>query len=550
MVLNALEIHDLPLVDRLEISFQPGLNVLTGETGAGKSILLGALGFALGWRGRAAMVRDGASRGEVTAVFHLAPGHPAWNVLAEAGLSVQDELILRRVCIRDGRNTSYVNDRRVSGEVLRALSECLVEIHGQHDDRGLLNPRRHLDMLDAFADAEAQREETRSYWRELIVAEREIADARSGLEAERVEEEYLRYAVDELGFLDPQPGEERELDQQRRLMRAAERIRADVGKAYEALGTNGAEGMIADAIRWLESVTDQAEGRLDEPVAALSRALTELGEAEQGVRNVMEELSQAPTELERVEERLFGIRAAARKHGVPPDSLGEHAVEIRDRLAAIDGSADRLDALVRRKSDVQARYDGAAQALSQRRLEAAAVLDRAMKDELTPLKLDGARFHTGITPTKPGPQGWDAVAFSVSPNPGAAPGPIQSIASGGELSRFLLALKVCLTRRATDLTMIFDEIDRGVGGATADAIGRRLSALAGSAQILVVTHSPQIAARARHHWLVAKRMEDSVTFSAVSRIDGADRVDELARMLAGSRITGEAREAAKALLAD
>ncbi len=496
------------------------------------------------------MVRDGANRGEVTSVFDLAPGHPARNVLTEAGLSDPDELILRRVCVRDGRNTSYVNDRRVSGEVLRALSECLVEIHGQHDDRGLLNPRCHLDMLDAFADAETQREETRNYWRELIAAEREIEEARVGLEAVKVEEEYLRYSVDELGVLDPQPGEEAELDQQRRLMRAAERIRADVGKAYESLGTNGAEGMIADAIRWLESVIDQAEGRLDEPVAALSRALTELGEAEHGVRKVMEELSQAPTELERVEERLFAIRAAARKHGVPPDSLGEFTEEIRNRLAAIDSSADRLGALVRKKSDVQARYDCAAQALSQRRAEAAAILDRAMKDELTPLRLDGARFQTGITPTKPGPQGWDAAAFSVSPNPGAASGPIQNIASGGELSRFLLALKVCLTRRATGLTMIFDEIDRGVGGATADAIGRRLSALAGRAQILVVTHSPQIAARARHHWLVSKRVEDGVTFSGVSRIDGAERVDELARMLAGNRITGEAREAAKALLTE
>ncbi len=548
-MLNALEIHDLPIIDRLEIAFQPGLNVLTGETGAGKSILLGSLGLALGQRGSADMVRDGASRGEVAATFGLGPDHPARDVLDEAGLPVSDELILRRVIVRDGRNTSYVNDRRVSGDMLRVLSENLVEIHGQHDDRGLLDPRLHRAMLDAYADVEALLEEVRNSWRGLADACGALADATAGLEGVRKEESYLRHSVEELESLDPRPGEEGELDQRRRLMRAAERIRTGVGKAYEAIGRNGAEGMINDALRWLEAAADHAEGRLEEPVAALSRALTELGEAEHGVKDLIERLSHDPAELENVEERLFGIRAVARKHGVTPDALCEFAEEMRNRLAVIEDSADSLDALVLRRSDAQARYDRSARALSLRRAEAAVRLHKEMAGELVPLRMDSADFLTEITPAEPGPKGRDSVAFTVSTSSGTPHGPIQRIASGGELSRFLLALKVCLTRGATGLTMIFDEIDRGVGGATADAIGRRLMALSGNAQILVVTHSPQIAARGQHHWLVAKRARDGVTFSGVARIEGKARVDELARMLAGSTITAEAREAAKALLA-
>ncbi len=548
-MLNALEIHDLPIIDRLEIAFQPGLNVLTGETGAGKSILLGAMGFALGWRGRSGMVRDGAARGEVTAIFTLMPDHPARDVLTGSGLPEADELILRRVSVRDGRSAAYVNDRRVSGDVLRALSESLVEIHGQHDDRGLLNPRCHRDMLDAYAGAESLLKETRRSWRALADADSALLEAEARLEAEKAEEGFLRHSVEELDTLDPRPGEVEELDRQRRLMRAADRIRADVVKAHEALGRNGAEGMITDALRWLENVADRAEGGLDEPIAALSRALTELGEAEHGVSGAVEALSLDPRELERVEERLFGIRSVARKHGVMPDDLGEFAEELRSRLAVIDDGEHELSALTRARQDAQDRYDKAANALSARRSQAAVMLDGEMARELRPLKMDSAIFLTGITPSEPGPQGRDAVAFTVSVNPGAEPGPIQKIASGGELSRFLLALKVCLTRSATGITMIFDEIDRGVGGATADAIGRRLAALARDAQILVVTHSPQIAARGRHHWLVAKRVEGEVTLSGVSPIDGKVRVDELARMLAGNTITNEAREAAKALLA-
>jgi len=548
-MLNALEIHDLPIIDRLEIAFRPGLNVLTGETGAGKSILLGSLGFALGRRGSSGVVRDGASRGEVTATFGLGPHHPARDVLDEAGLPVSDELILRRVIVRDGRNTSYVNDRRVSGDMLRLLSENLVEIHGQHDDRGFLDPRLHRAMLDVYADVESLLGEVRNSWGALTDACGALADATAGLEGAREEESYLRHSVEELDNLDPRPGEEGELDQRRRLMRAAERIRTDVVKAYEAIGRNGAEGMINDALRWLEAAADHAEGRLEEPVAALSRALTELGEAEHGVKDLIERLGHDPAELESVEERLFGIRAVARKHGVRPDALCEFAEKMRNRLATIEDSAGNLDALVLKQSDAQARYDCSARALSLRRAEAAVTLDEAMACELVPLRMDGAGFLTEITPAEPGPYGRDSVAFTVSTNSGAPHGPIQRIASGGELSRFLLALKVCLTRGATGLTMIFDEIDRGVGGATADAIGRRLMTLSGNAQVLVVTHSPQIAARGQNHWLVSKRVRDGVTFSGVARIEGKARVDELARMLAGSTITAEAREAAKALLA-
>ncbi len=548
-MLSALEIHDLPIIDRLEIAFRPGLNVLTGETGAGKSILLGALGFALGWPVRSGMIRDGAARGEVAATFSLEPDHPARCVLSHAGLPESDEVIFRRVSVRGGRNTAYVNDRRVSGEVLRALSEKLMEIHGQHDDRGLLDQRRHRNLLDTFARVDSLLEETRRSWRALADAERDLAEAAAGLEEARTEADFLRHSLEELDDLAPRPGEEGELDRRRRLMRSAERIRGDITKAYEVIGRNGAEGMITDALRWLEGVTDQADGGLDGPIAALSNALTELGEAENGIAGVIEALSADPAGLERVEGRLFGIRAVARKHRIAPDDLTEFAEELRRRLFEVDAGEERLNDLNRARVAAQDRYGLVAKTLSERRAEAAAALDGAMRRELGPLKMERASFRTAIAPVDPGPQGNDAVTFTVSANPGAEPGPIQRIASGGELSRFLLALKVCLTRGATGLTMIFDEIDRGVGGATADAVGRRLAALATDAQVLVVTHSPQIAARARHHWLVAKRVEGDMTYSGVSSIDGVMRVDELARMLAGDTITVQAREAAKALLA-
>lgn len=536
------------IIDRLELEFQPGLNVLTGETGAGKSILLDSLGFVLGWRGRAELVRQGAVQGEVTAEFHLSDGHPAQEILAEAGLPGGDELILRRVNTADGRKTAWVNDRRCSGEVLRALSETLVELHGQHDDRGLLNPRGHRAMLDAYAGHSELMETVRRAWTARSQARRRVETVEAELAAVRAEEDFLRHAVAELDKLEPQPGEEAALDAQRRMMQGAERIRDDVTRAFQLLGAEGAEGAMGDALRWLEGVSDKAGGRLEAPVAALARAMIELGEAQSGVEDCLEALDFNPVELEQAEERLFAIRALARKHEVLPDELAGYADTLRGKLAALDaGDADLAD-LQKALTQAEAEYDKAAGALSQARLAAGRELDAAVMAELAPLKMERAVFQTRMEPTEPGPEGRDAVTFEVATNPGAPAGPLNRIASGGELSRFLLALKVCLHGDDRGVTMIFDEIDRGVGGATADAVGRRLAALAEGGQVLVVTHSPQVAARGGHHWRVQKDVAEGATLSTVVPLDADDRVDEIARMVAGDTITEAARAAARALL--
>ncbi|MDH3262934.1 MAG: DNA repair protein RecN [Paracoccaceae bacterium] len=548
-MLRLLDIRDMLLIERLSLEFQPGLNVLTGETGAGKSILLDCLGFVLGWRGRAELVRQGAADGEVTAVFDLPAGHAALGVLADAGLPAGEELILRRTNSPDGRKTAYVNDRRTSGEVLRALADTLVELHGQHDDRGLLDPGGHRRLLDAFAGAEAGLAATRAAWARRREAAKALAAAEAELAAARAEEDYLRHAVAELDELSPEPGEEAELDARRRLMQGAERIREDIARAHAALGAEGAESLLFDAVRRLEVAAERAEGRLEAPLAALSRALTELGEAERGVADCLDALDFDPAELERVEERLFAIRALARKHGVLADDLGGFAEELRGRLQALDRGAQNLGALKAALAEAKAGYDEAAAALSEGRRAAATRLDAAMAGELAPLKMERAAFATEIGAAEPGPEGRDAVAFAVATNPGAPPGPIARIASGGELSRFLLALKVCLSKGSEALTLIFDEIDRGVGGATADAVGRRLARLAQGAQVLVVTHSPQVAARGAHHWRVEKRVEGEVTTSLVHALAAPERVDEIARMLSASHVTEAARAAARALLA-
>ncbi|WP_289041523.1 DNA repair protein RecN [uncultured Aliiroseovarius sp.] len=548
-MLRGLDIRDLLIIDRLELEFQPGLNVLTGETGAGKSILLDSLGFVLGWRGRADLVRTGADQGEVTATFDLPAGHPARAVLEDAGIPVEDELVLRRVNRADGRKTAWVNDRRASGEVLRALSDTLVELHGQQDDRGLLNPRVHRQLLDEFGGLGAQVDASRAAWRDLARAQKALDQARADLAAAQAEEEFLRHAVGELDTLAPEPGEDAELDARRRLMQGAERIGEDISKAQQALGMGeGAEARASDALRWLEGVVEQAGETLDAPIAALGRALAELSDAAQGIEAALDSLTFNPHELEMVEERLFAIRAMARKHQVAPDDLGGFADELRARLKALDAGADAIAGLEQDAADAQARYDTSATALTQARSNAATELDKAMSAELAPLKMERAVFTTARTDTDAGPEGRDHITFTVATNPGAPAGPLNKIASGGELSRFLLALKVCLTREADGLTMIFDEIDRGVGGATADAVGRRLSALSDGGQVLVVTHSPQVAALGDHHWQVQKSVVEGVTLSTVVALDDAARVDEVARMISGDTITKAGRAAAKELL--
>lgn len=544
-MLRSLDIRDVLIIDHLSLEFAPGLNVLTGETGAGKSILLDALGFVLGWRGRAELVRAGAAQGEVTAEFDLPAGHAARAVLAAAGFPDPDELILRRVNTADGRKTAYINDRRVSGEVLRELSDTLVELHGQHDDRGLLNPRGHRNLLDDFAGVDLTA--ARAAWRAQSAARDALMQATAALERAQVEEDYLRHAVAELDKLAPEQGEEATLDAKRRMMQGAAKIRADIQRAYAGL-TDGGEATLREAMRWLEGASDRANGQLDAPLAALGRALIELGDAQAGVESCLRQLDFNPSELDAMEERLFAIRALARKHGVLADDLGGFADGLRLRLAAIDGGAAGIAKLEQTLAEAQRSFQREAMALTKARRAAAQRLDRAMAAELAPLKMERAVFTTEVRLGEQGPEGVDAVQFTVATNPGAPAGALNKIASGGELSRFLLALKVCLTGDTPGLTLIFDEIDRGVGGATADAVGRRLKSLAGQAQVLVVTHSPQVAALGGHHWRVEKRVVKGQTLSTVVPLNPDERIEEIGRMLSGDSVTEAAREAARALL--
>ncbi len=545
-MLRSLDIRDILTIRALRLDLADGLTVLTGETGAGKSILLDALGLVLGWKGRADVLRPGAAQGEATAVFALSAGHPARLVLAEAGLPEEDELILRRTVSADGRRSGFVNDRRAGAEVLRALGEALVELHGQHDDRGLLNPRGHRALLDSFGGIDTA--PARAAWGARGAALKALEAARARLEAARTEEDFLRHAVAELDRFAPEPGEEAQLDARRRAMQAAARVTGDVAKALEALAEEGAEGRMRDARRWLEGAAARAEAGLEAPLAALDRALIELSEAQAGVETALAALEHDPGELERVEERLFALRALARKHGQAPDVLGLHAATLRDRLAALDHGARDLAALEKDAASAQAAHAAEARRLTGLRLAAAQRLDAAMAGELPPLKLDRARFGTVLSAAEDGPEGADLVTFTVATNPGAPPGALDRIASGGELSRFLLALKVCLAGDS-GVTMIFDEIDRGVGGATAAAVGRRLTALAARSQVLVVTHSPQVAAMGAHHWRVQKRVEADLAETGLTLLDPQARVEEIARMLAGDEVTDAARAAAAELLA-
>ncbi|MEC9432345.1 MAG: DNA repair protein RecN [Pseudomonadota bacterium] len=551
-MLRSLEIRDIVLIERLTLDLAEGLNALTGETGAGKSILLDALGLALGGAGRADMLRAGAEEGSVTAEFDLPEDHPARALLEEAGISAEGDALILRRRLAGGRASGFVNDQRASAELLRAVGETLIEIHGQHDDRGLLNPRGHRAILDAFAGLAAPLAECRAAWERARTAERALEMARAAAEEAARDADFLRHAAGELSELDPQPGEEAALDAERRLMKAAERIREDVVRAAQALGPDeGAEGRMADAARWLDGAADAAEGRLEAPLAALERALTELGEAQAGVEAALDALDFDPMRLERAEERLFAIRGLARKHRVDPEALPALAADLAARLEALDGGEARLEGLGEAAREAEAAWRSCAGALRAARREAAGRLDGAVTAELAPLKLDRAVFSTEVAEGAPGPEGFDRVEFRIAANPGAPAGPLGKVASGGELSRVLLALKVCLSGGAdAGRAMIFDEIDRGVGGATAAAVGARLSALAaGGAQVLVVTHSPQVAARADRHFRIEKRMDAASTRTEVSVMAPAEREDEIARMLAGETVTDAARDAARALLA-
>lgn len=547
-MLLSLDIRDMLIIDTLSLEFKPGLNVLTGETGAGKSILLDALGFVLGWRGRAELVRQGANQGEVTACFALHDAHAVHEILRDAGLPDDDQVILRRINSKDGRKTAWVNDRRCSGDVLRHISAQLLELHGQHDDRGLINPKGHRTLLDYFGGLHEQVKVTASSWSQASQIRRRLEKAHEAMATLRAEEEFLRHAVDELDQLAPLPGEEAELDQKRRLMQNGARQREDIARANSLLSVEGAEGLMGDAQRWLEPAAAKLDGALDTALEALNRAQSELADAQDQLLDCLQHLTFDPHELETCEERLFAIRALARKHNVVPDNLAELANDLRHKLSDLDQSDEKLHILEGKSQEARAAYDAAAAQLSQDRHTAAKALDCAVMEELAPLKMERAVFTTQVRASEPGLHGVNHVEFEIATNPGAPSGSLAKIASGGELSRFLLALKVSLNDAEARRVLIFDEIDRGVGGATADAVGRRLAKLSEHGQVLVVTHSPQVAARAAHHLHVKKHQDAEMTRTHVYPLDTGARVDEIARMISGDRITDAARAAAQELI--
>ena len=548
-MLKGLDIRDILIIDHLELSLRAGLNVLTGETGAGKSILLDSLGFVLGWRGPSDLVRQGAEQGEVSAWFDLPDDHPVLDLLEQHGLPVSQELILRRINGREGRKTAWINDRRVSGELLRKLSEHLVELHGQHDDRGLLNAKGHRNLLDEYGQYGALKAAVAKAWGEKERARKAVELESEAVTELRREEEFLRHAVAELSALDPKPGEADALDAKRRLMQASKRVRADVSKDHHALGREGAEALLDDAKRWMQEAAAQLNDELDAPLDSLSRVMNDLQDTLNEVEACLDAIGFNPHELETLEERLFAMRGLARKHDVHADALADLAGDLEARLLRLDAGADNLNALRAAQAEAENVYAARAAELQLARSAAAEKLDQAMALELAPLKMERAVFETRLTAAAAGPEGIDQIDFCVATNPGAPAGPLGKIASGGELSRFLLALKVCLNAGNSHATLIFDEIDRGVGGATADAVGRRLAELAQSGQVLVVTHSAQVAALGDAQFQVSKHQTDSHTVSRIKQLDREERVDEIARMISGTQVTDAARVAAQTLIA-
>lgn len=554
-MLAQLSIRDIVLIDRLDLSFGEGLSVMTGETGAGKSIVLDAFALALGGRGDGGLVRHGESQGQISAVFDLPMAHPA-RLLAQAQeIDTDGDLILRRVQYADGRTRAFVNDQPVSVQILRMIGAAIVEIHGQHDDRALTDPGQHRVILDGFGGIEADAAEVAAASDVLKRARQALQAQRIRVELARKEADFLRHAVAELGKLAPQPGEEDSLAEARQGMMQAEKVARDLIDAYEAVGGQASPIPALSAVqRRLERRSSQAPTLVDPSTAALNTAIVALEEAGEALAAAMRAAEYDPREQERVEERLFALRGAARKYDVPVDGLPVLAESMAADLTALDESETSLGRLEAELHEAETLYVAKAKALSAARRQAAARLDAAVKAELPPLKLERARFITQMDSdeTARGPEGFDRVEFWVETNPGTRPGPMMKVASGGELSRFMLALKVVLSERGSAPTLVFDEIDTGVGGAVADAIGERLARLAQRVQVISVTHAPQVAAKAGQHFLIAKSALEgdaaSRTVTRVTALADQTRREEIARMLAGASITEEARAAAGRLL--
>ncbi|MCZ6845826.1 MAG: DNA repair protein RecN [Alphaproteobacteria bacterium] len=555
-MLRHLSVRDVVLIDRLELAFDPGLGVLTGETGAGKSILLEALGLALGMRADAGLIRPGAKQAIVAATFDVATDHPANSLLIEHGLEIDERcILLRRIVGRDGRSRAFINDQPVTAGLLRQFGEQLVEIQGQFERFALAAPAVQRTALDLFGNLTSRATEVSDRFKTWSEARTVLTEAEADVAAARAEEDQLRHDVEELNDLAPSAGEEATLASQRQLLQNAERLISAFNQTLDDLsGDSGAEPALQRASHTLARAAEFSGGRLDAIIATLDRGTAEVQDALQELQALAHTIETDSGQLDSVERRLFALRAAARKHDSDVDFLAEVHTTLADRLAALDGNGDRLTALAKAAESARRAYIAAAERLSAGRVKAARALDRAVTRELAPLKLDNATFKSGIerlTESAWSAAGFDAVEFRVATNPGSVPGPLGKIASGGELSRFLLALKVVLADAGVATTLIFDEVDAGVGGATAAAVGERLAALATASgrQILVVTHSPQVAAVGARHWRVSKDGDDGAVVTRVAPLDDQARREEIARMLAGAEITDEARAAAARLLA-
>jgi DNA repair protein RecN (Recombination protein N) len=563
-MLIGLQIRDVVLIEALDLSIGPGLTALTGETGAGKSIILDALGLATGARGDAGLVRRGAAQAVATAAFAPAPDHPVWDLLEEKGLAYarDEDLVLRRTLSADGRSRAFVNDQATGVGVLKELGEALLEVHGQHETVGLLDARTHRPLLDAYGALDGQARAVADAWGAWRTARDQVSALREDVAQSAAETEELTFRLSELDRLDPREGEETELAEARAVLGAAEKALADIGSARDTF--DGLGGKVAGAIRALERARERAltagaaaEGpavsRLAEAAEALDRVLVEAAEAEAAIDAAAAAFDFEPDRLEKTEERLFDLRGLARKLNVPVEELPALRVKFAERLRAVESSEESLKAAEAAQAAARTAYLAAAETLTQARRAAGDRLAEAVMAELAPLKLEKARFRVAVEPLaedRAGPAGLDRVAFEISTNPGAPFGDLGAIASGGELARFALALKAALAGRAAGAQplMIFDEVDQGVGGAVADAVGLRLKRLASAAQVLVVTHSPQVAARAEAHWRIAKAGDAERIRTAVEVLSPADREEEIARMLAGAQITDAARAAARALM--
>jgi DNA repair protein RecN (Recombination protein N) len=547
-MLRQLVVHNIVLVERLELEFEPGLGVLTGETGAGKSILLDALGLALGARADTALVRAGEDSASVSAEIALSADHPALALLSEQGIDAEpgEALIVRRTLKSDGGSRAFIGGASVPAGLLRDVGALAVEIHGQHDDRGLLNPKGHRALLDAFGKLEL--EPVEEAWTAVTRIETDLLEARTAAAAAERDREWLEHASAEIEALAPEEGEETRLAEERAAMQAGLKAGESLTGLDELLGgSEGALAQLRQAARRIERAAAD-HSLLAEALAALDRALIEASEAEDRIARAAEAMAFDPARVDQAEARLFDIRGLSRKHRVEPDQLAGLGKQMRGQLAAIQAGGEQIAELDARLLAAREAYATAAQALGDQRRAAASQLDRAVAAELAPLKLDAARFRTAIAAAEPGPSGTDRVEFEVSTNPGAPFGPLTRIASGGELSRFILALKVALAEAGSAATMIFDEVDRGVGGAVASAIGERLARLAERSQVLVVTHSPQVAARASHHYRIEKSHGGEGTRTTVRKLPAEERREEIARMLSGASVTEEARAQASRLL--